>query len=92
MGWIPWRQNVGKLPDPAAAVPLSDYRSEQLHVVELARSTAPPANTHESMQHKDQVKRSLNTQITRHEGLIGDGYQTDGGQYRREEQHLPADI
>lgn len=45
MGWIPWRQNVGKLPDPAAAVPLSDYRSEQLHVVELARSTAPPANT-----------------------------------------------
>lgn len=39
--WIPWRQHVGKLPDPAAAVPLSDYRSEQLHAVELARSKTP---------------------------------------------------
>lgn len=43
--WIPWRQHVGKLPDPAAAVPLSDYRSEQLHAVELARSVAP-THTH----------------------------------------------
>lgn len=74
---------MGKLPDPAAAVPLSDYRSEQLHVVELARSTAPPANTHMKACN---TKTRLNTQITKREGLIGDGYQTDGGQYRREEQ------
>lgn len=53
--WIPWRQHVGKLPDPAAAVPLSDYRSEQLHAVELARSKTPTQDTHThihtSMQH-----------------------------------------
>lgn len=36
---------MGKLPDPAAAVPLSDYRSEQLHAEELAHSKTP-THTH----------------------------------------------
>lgn len=36
--WIPWRQRVGKLPDPAAAAPLSDYRSVRLHAAESAHS------------------------------------------------------
>lgn len=44
--WVPWRQHVGKLPDPAAEEPPSDYRSERLHAVELARSETPtPTHT-----------------------------------------------
>ncbi len=61
--WIPWRQHVGKLPDPATAVPLSDYRSEQLHAVELARSkthTQTHTHTHNHATQR-QVRRSLNT-------------------------------
>jgi hypothetical protein len=35
---VPWRRRGEMLPDPEAVEPLSDYRSEQLHAVELAHS------------------------------------------------------
>lgn len=59
--WIPWRQRVGKLPDPAAAVPLSDYRSEQLHAEELAHSKTP-THTHTHVQ----MQRHIHTHTQEH--------------------------
>lgn len=69
---------MGKLPDPAAAVPLSDYRSERLHAVELAHSKTP-IHTHtrtfkytntftHTHKHATQhpVRRSLNTHKHKH--------------------------
>lgn len=55
---------MGKLPDPAAAVPLSDYRSEQLHAEELAHSKTP-THTH-TYKCRD---TSTHTQEHKHTGM-----------------------
>lgn len=52
---------MGKLPDPAAAVPLSDYRSEQLHAEELAHSKTP-THTHTHVQ----MQRHIHTHTQEH--------------------------
>lgn len=59
--WIPWRQRAGKLPDPAAAAPLSDYRSEQLHAVELAHSKKTHAYARTQMQKHIHANRACST-------------------------------
>lgn len=57
---------MGKLPDPAAAVPLSDYRSEQLHAEELAHSKTP---THTHTYKCRDTSTHTHTQEHKHTGM-----------------------
>ena len=78
---IPWQRHVEKLPDPAAAELLSDYRSERLHAVELAHSETPThqharkcrnTSTQTGMQHK--IRRSLKTHGHKHTDKSNGGW------------------
>lgn len=43
---VPWQLHGEKPLGPGEEVPLSGYRSAQLHAVELVRSTNTPTHTH----------------------------------------------
>lgn len=68
--WIPWRQRAEKLPDPAAAAPLSDYRSERLHAVELAHSKKTHTHTNAETHPRQQGMQHSQLEVAQHTNML----------------------